>query len=67
VILLEYLCDTFVILLGYSWDTFGYFWVYCPPRNHTGIIGTGKIRPNIKFGAYWCVFLTKIKVDPESW
>ena len=28
---------------------------------------TGKIRPNIKFAAFWCVFLTNIKVDPESW
>ena len=28
---------------------------------------TGKIRQNIKFVDFWCVFLTKIKVDPESW
>ena len=28
---------------------------------------TGKIRQNIKFADFWCVFLTKIKVDPESW
>ena len=27
---------------------------------------TGKIRQNIKFADFWCVFLTKIKVDPES-
>ena len=26
----------------------------------------GKIRQNIKFADFWCVFLTKIKVDPES-
>ena len=37
------------------------------PRNHAGTIPKGKIRQNIKFGAVWCVFLTKIKVDPESW
>ena len=45
----------------------GIFWVYCPPRNHTEIIVTGKIRPNIKFGSFWYVFLSEIKVDPESW
>ena len=28
---------------------------------------TGKIRQNVKFAAFWCVFLTKVKVDPESW
>ena len=22
---------------------------------------------NAKFAAFWCVFLTKIKVNPESW
>ena len=30
-------------------------------------ITAGKIRGNVKFVAFWCVFLTKIKVDPESW
>ena len=38
--------------------------LYCPARNHTGIIPTGKIRPNFKFAAFWCVFLKKLKVDP---
>ena len=41
--------------------------IYCPPKNHAGVSATGKIRPNIKFGAFWCVFLTKKKVDPENW
>ena len=41
--------------------------VDCPSRNQAGIIATGEIRQNIKFAAFWCVFLTKIKVDPESW
>ena len=30
-------------------------------------IPAGKIRGNVKFAAFWCVFLTKMKVDPESW
>ena len=30
-------------------------------------IPTGKIRQNVKFAVFVCVFLTKIKVDPESW
>ena len=42
-----------------------YMRLNCPPRNQAGVSGTGKIRPNIKFVASWCV--TKIKVDPESW
>ena len=41
--------------------------LYCSPRNHAGVSATGKIRPKIKFAAFWCVFLTKIKVHPESW
>ena len=40
--------------------------VYCTPRNHHGTFATGKIRQNFKFAAFLCVFLTKIKVDPES-
>ena len=39
----------------------------CPSSKHQGTFATGKIRPNIKFASFWCVFLTKIKVDPESW
>ena len=30
-------------------------------------IPAGKIRGNVKFADFWCVFLTKMKVDPESW
>ena len=37
------------------------------PRNQAGVFATGEIRQNIKFAAFWSVFLTKIKVDPESW
>ena len=39
----------------------------CPSRNQAGLFATGEIRQNVKFAAFWCVFLTKIKVDPESW
>ena len=38
----------------------------CPSSNQAGVFATGEIRRNIKFAAFWCVFLTKIKVDPES-
>ena len=51
-------------------ETFSQPWMNflnCPPRNHAGVSATGKIRPNIQFAAFWFVFLTKIKVDPESW
>ena len=41
--------------------------IYCPPRNHPGVSATGKIRPNVKFSAFWCVFLTKIKVNLIKW
>ena len=41
--------------------------VHCTPRNHQGTIPADKMRRNAKFAALWCVFLTKIKVDPESW
>ena len=41
--------------------------INCPSRNQAGIFATGEIRQNVKFAAFWCVFLTKIKVDPESW
>ena len=41
--------------------------LYCPSRNQAGVFATGEIRQNIKFADFWCVFLTKIKVDPESW
>ena len=45
------------------------FMVYinCTPRNHQGTFSTGKIRRINKFVAFWCVFLTTMKVDPESW
>ena len=33
--------------------------IHCPPRNHTGVSATGKIRPNAKLAIFWCVFLTK--------
>ena len=32
-----------------------------------GVFATGEIRQDIKFAAFWCLFLTTIKVDPESW
>ena len=41
--------------------------INCTSRNNQGTSATGKIRQNIKFEVFWCVFLTKIKVDPESW
>ena len=41
--------------------------IYCTPRNHQGTIATGKMRKKVKFAAFGCVFLTKIKVYPESW
>ena len=30
-------------------------------------IPVGKIKRNAKFAAFWCVFLTKMKIDPENW
>ena len=30
-------------------------------------IPAGKIKRNAKFAAFWCVFLTKMKIDPENW
>ena len=41
--------------------------INCLSRKHQGTFVTGKIRPDIKFVAFRCVFLTKIKVDPKSW
>ena len=41
--------------------------VYCTPRNHQGTIPAAKIRHNTKFVAFGGFFLTKIKVDPDSW
>ena len=41
--------------------------LYCAPKNPAGVSATGKIRLKIKFAAFCCVLLTKIKVDPESW
>ena len=41
--------------------------VYCPSSYHAGLFATGEIRQKIKFVSFWCVVLTKIKVDPESW
>ena len=38
----------------------------CPSRNQVGVCATGEIRQNVTLAAFWCVFLTKIKVDPES-
>ena len=40
--------------------------IYCTTRNQEGTFAAGEIRRNIKFTAFWCVFLTKIKVEPES-
>ena len=40
--------------------------IYCPSRNQAGVFATGEIRQNVNFAAFWSVFLTKIKVDPES-
>jgi hypothetical protein len=42
-------------------------WINCPSTDQAGLFATGEIRQNIKFTAFWCVFLTKIKVDPKSW
>ena len=53
--------------LFFSTSSIGVVGLNCPPRNHTGLSATGKVRPNIKLGFFWCVFLTKIKVDPECW
>ena len=41
--------------------------INCPSKEQAGLFATGEIRQNIKFAAFWCVLLTKIKVDPESW
>ena len=41
--------------------------INCTSRNNQGPFATGKIRQNLKFAAFWSVFLKKIKVDPESW
>ena len=38
----------------------------CPSRYQGGVFATGEIRQNVKFAAFWSVFLTKMKVDPES-
>ena len=38
-----------------------------PFKRPGGLFATGEIRRNIKFAAFWCVFLTKNKVDTESW
>ena len=60
-------------LIGSSLNMWTNFWeysyhnIYFTPRNHQGTIPAGEIRQNNKFAAFWCVFLTKIKVDPESW
>ena len=35
--------------------------VHCPPRNHAGIIATGKTRPNVKFAAFGRVVFDKTK------
>ena len=39
----------------------------CTPRKHQGTIPAAKIMPNAKFAAFLGVFLTKMKVDPDSW
>ena len=41
--------------------------INCPSRNQAGVFASGEIRQNIKLAAFWCVFLRKIKVVPESW
>ena len=41
--------------------------LYCTSGNNQGTFATGKIRQNTKIAAFWCVFFTKKKVDPESW
>ena len=45
-------------------------WVYSMKLYYTSRLSiepipTGKIRSNVKFAAFWCVFLTKMKVDPK--
>ena len=54
-----------VSLLLFVWESL--FFVYCPSRNQAGVFATGEISRNIKFAAFWYVFLTKKKVDHESW
>jgi hypothetical protein len=39
--------------------------VDCPSTDQAGLSAIGEIRQNIKLAAFWCVLLTKIKVDPE--
>ena len=48
--------------LGKSWHL-----LYYTSRLSIEPIHSGKIRGNVRFAAFWCVFLTKMKVDPESW
>ena len=38
----------------------------CTPKNQEGTFAAGEIRRNKKIAAFSCVFLTKIKVDPEN-
>ena len=35
--------------------------------NHAGIIATGKLGQTFNLRLFGVCFLTKIKVDPESW
>ena len=46
-------------LYNRGWST-----LYCTLRNHKETIPAAKIIHNT---AFWCVFLKKIKIDPESW
>ena len=61
------ICPKGTSYVFWKWAEWKLNQVDCPSRNQAGIIATGEIRQNVKFAAFWCVFLTKIKVDPESW
>ena len=60
--------EDILLLLTIVLDGFLFLnYIYCPSRNQAGVCATGEIRQQVKFAAFWCVFLTKIKVDTESW
>ena len=41
--------------------------INCTSKHSIQPIPAAKTRRNAKFAAFWRVFLTKIKLDPESW
>ena len=49
-------------------ESTNFAWLYYTLRLSIEPIPAGKIRGNVKFAAFWCVFvLTKKKLDQESW